>query len=285
MNCPVCQSDFKTVLYKSENRHGRHLQEPKAEFDVYRCDTCGLVGLPSIETDDRYYQQFYPQGYHTPTAPGFVGRLWGLFASFLLNRKIDAFKQYVSLPCKLLDVGCGNGGFVKALNPLLFDAHGLEPVKEAVEDAKKAGLQVEQGNILFGSLKPEQYDVVTLWHVFEHIKDPVVALQRIHPLLRPGGIVVMAIPNTNSLACRLGKKYWFHLDSPRHLWLYNEKNVQTLLEVNGFHLLERRYLHLEFPLDLLWSIKNTWRGKVLLLIYPLIKWFDTQNMMLIARKS
>lgn len=285
MNCPVCQCVFKTVLFKSENRHGRHLQEPKAEFDVYRCDSCGLVGLPALETDERYYQQFYPQGYHTPTAPGFVGKLWGFFSSFLLNRKINAIKQHVSLPSKLLDVGCGNGGFIKALDPHLFDAHGLEPVKEAVEEANKAGLQVKQGNILLGSLKPEQFDVVTLWHVFEHIKDPGVALQRIHTLLRPGGIVVMAMPNTNSLACRLGKKQWYHLDSPRHLWLFNEQNIQALLEANHFELLDRRYLSLEFPLDLFWSIKGSWLGRMLLLIYPLMKWFDTQNMMVIARKS
>ncbi len=285
MNCPVCNEVFKTVLFKSENRHGSHLQEPRAEFDVYRCASCGLIGLPSIETDDLYYKQFYPHGYHAATEPGLLGKIWGFFASFLLSRKINTFKKYVSLPCKLLDVGCGNGGFVKSLDAHLFDAYGLEPVKEAVEDAKKAGLQVTQGNILFGSLTPEQFDVITLWHVFEHIKDPVLALQRIHTLLRPGGIVVMALPNTNSLACRLGKKYWFHLDSPRHLWLYNEKNIKTLLEENHFQLLDRRYLSLEFPLDLFWSIKGSWRGRVLLLIYPLIKWFDTQNMMVIARKD
>jgi SAM-dependent methyltransferase len=254
------------------------------EFDVYRCDSCGLVGLPAVETDERYYQQFYPQGYHTPTAPGFAGQLWGLFASFLLRRKVDAFKPYVSLPCKLLDVGCGNGSFLKVLDVHQFDAHGLEPVQEAVEDAKKAGLQVSQGNIQSAALAPEQFDVITLWHVFEHIRDPGVALQRIHALLRPGGIVVMALPNTHSLACRLGNQYWFHLDSPRHLWLYNKANIQRVLEANHFQLLKHRYLRLEYPLDLLWSIQNSWLGKALILLYPLIKCFDTQNMMVIARK-
>jgi hypothetical protein len=92
------------------------------------------------------------------------------------------------------------------------------------------------------------------------------------------------MPNTRSLAAQLGGKYWFHLDSPRHLWLYNDKNIQTLLTSNQFKVEYCRYLPFEFPLDLFWSIRNTLLGKLLLPFYPVLKLFDKQNMMIVARK-
>jgi len=285
MHCPVCGTEISRVLLRSENRHGRFIQEPYTEFNVYQCTVCGLVGLPDVETDELYYKQYYPHGYHAQTPPSLLGRAWNVFSSFLTNRKVNIIKRYTPLPCSLLDVGCGNGGFLKYLDRHLFDAHGLEPVKEAVEAANQAGLQVAQGNILKDSLAPEHYDVVTLWHVFEHIKDPVAALNRIHAILRPGGIVVMSMPNTRSLAFRLGGDQWFHLDSPRHLWLYNETNINTILSSTSFQVEHRSYIPFEFPLDLLWSIKHSLLGKILLLFYPLIKLFDRQNMMIVARKK
>lgn len=284
MKCPVCGAESTQLLFRSENRHGRSLQEPHAEFNVYQCHSCGLVGLPEVETDEAYYKLYYPQGYHSPTQIGLLGRVWGRFASFLVQYKINLIKRYIKTPCKLLDVGCGTGGFLKQLDSNSFDAHGLEPVKEAVEAANLAGLKVTQGNILTDSLVPESYDVVTLWHVFEHIKDPTVALNRIHGILKPGGVLVMSMPNVNSLASRLGGKYWFHLDAPRHLWLYNEINIQRLLSSTRFKVESCSYLPFEFPLDLLWSIKHSLFGKFLLLIYPVLKVFDRQNMLIIARK-
>lgn len=285
MHCPVCGTKITQVLLKSENRHGRSLQEPHVEFNVYQCHNCGLVGLPDVETDEAYYNLYYPQGYHSPTQIGLLGRAWGRLASFLVQRKINLMKRYIKTPCKLLDVGCGDGVFLKRLDVCSFDAHGLEPVKEAVEAANQAGLQVTQGNILTASLVSESFDVVTLWHVFEHIKDPTAALKRIHAILKPGGVLVMSMPNVNSMACRLGKKYWFHLDSPRHLWLYNETNIKRLLSSTRFKVESSSYLPFEFPLDLLWSIKHSVLGKNLLLFYPVIKLFDRQNMMIVARKN
>ncbi len=284
MHCPVCGIKITHVLLKSENRHGRSLQEPRAAFNVYQCHSCELVGLPDVETDEAYYKLYYPQGYHSPTQIGLLRRAWERFSSFLVQHKINLIKRYIKTPCKLLDVGCGTGGFLKQLDGFSFDAHGLEPVKEAVEAAQQAGLQVTHGNILTASLIPESYDVVTLWHVFEHIKDPTVALNRIHAILKPGGVLVMSMPNVNSLACRVGKKYWFHLDSPRHLWLYNETNIKTILSSTNFKVESCSYLPFEFPLDLLWSIKHSLFGKCLLVFYPLLKVFDRQNMIVIARK-
>jgi SAM-dependent methyltransferase len=285
MKCPVCGTEITQLLFRSENRHGRSLQEPHTEFNVYQCTVCGLVGLPDVETDELYYKLYYPQGYHSPTHIGFLGEIWGRVSSLLIQQKINLIKRCIKMPCKLLDVGCGNGGFLKHLEGCSFDAHGLEPVKEAVDAANQAGLQVTQGNILTDSLVPENYDVVTLWHVFEHIKDPSAALNRIYTILKPGGVLVMSMPNVNSVAAQLGRKYWFHLDSPRHLWLYKEENIKTLLLSINFKVESCSYLPFEFPLDLFWSIKHSLLGKLLLVFYPIMKLFDRQNMIILARKQ
>jgi SAM-dependent methyltransferase len=282
MKCPVCNHDIDTFLFRSENRHGRALQEPHSEFNVQQCHVCGLVGLPEVETDESYYKLYYPQGYHVPTQSRLLGRAWERVALFLVKNKINRIKRYVKTPCKLLDVGCGDGGFLRKLDAHSFEAYGLEPVEEAVERAQQAGLNVFRGNILQDTLAPESYDVVTLWHVFEHIKDPQEALHRINAMLKPGGVLAMSMPNVNSIAFRLGGKYWFHLDSPRHVWLYNETNINKLLSSTNFQVEYCGYLPFEFPFDLLWSIKHSLLGKFLLLFYPLSKLLDKQNMMIVA---
>jgi len=284
MQCPVCKAEITKVLFKSENRHGRLLQVPPAEFNVTQCTVCGLVGLPEVDTNEAYYKLYYPQGYHSPKQSSLLTLIWGRFSSFLVRRKINLITRYIETPCKLLDVGCGPGGFLKQLESCSFDAHGLEPVQEAVEAAQQAGLEVTRGNILTSALTPESYDVVTLWHVFEHLKDPVPALNKLYRILKPGGILVMTMPNVNSMAAHVGGKYWFHLDSPRHLWLYNETNIKTLLSAANFKVETCRYLPFEFPLDLFWSIKHSLLGKFIMIFYPLLKVFDRQNMLIIARK-
>jgi SAM-dependent methyltransferase len=245
------------------------------------------MGPAGIAADRDYYRTYYPQGYHDDAAtPGILTRLWGFFARRLVQRRIRTILALFQRPSgrvRLLDVGCGPGGFLSYLDPTVFEPHGLEPVGEAVAAAQKRGLDVVQGDILATPLGEAKYDVVTLWHVLEHLDRPDVALRRIQAALAPGGLVVIATPNTNSLACRKGREHWFHLDAPRHLHLFHERNLESLLEKTGFDVVHRAYLPFDYPLDLFWSIRRNWRAG-LMLLYPLAKCFDRENLLVMARK-
>ncbi|MEI7899616.1 MAG: class I SAM-dependent methyltransferase [bacterium] len=247
------------------------------------------MGPADVVADGPYYQTYYPQGYHGDAqANGLLTRLWGRMANLLARRKIKAILRLSAKKAgriRLLDIGCGPGHFLSRLDRSVFEPRGLEPVGEAVEAAKKSGLDVAQGDVLVTPLGAAAHDVVTLWHVLEHISQPDAALACIHAALAPQGLVVIATPNTRSVACRRGREHWFHLDAPRHLHLFNESNLIRLLEKSGFEVVHRAYLPFDFPLDLFWSVRRDWRSWFLLAVYPVAKLFDRENLLAIARKK
>lgn len=286
-SCPICQTSSYTPHFQADNRHGRHLQTPHTQFNVARCQTCGLLSVPEVETTPDYYKLYYPTNYHAGSASSLLTRLWAPFARLAAHRKIK--RVFKGLPQNhrytVLDVGCGPGGFLQTLDPQLADAQGLEPVQEAVDAAQAQGINVRQGTIQNHNLPLGAYDIITLWHVFEHLAEPNVALENLHALLKPGGRLIISTPNTQSLAARLGKKYWYHLDVPRHLHLYTPHNLAQLLQRHGFAPQQLTYTPFDYPLDLFWSIRRHPLGICLLPLYPLIKLFDRQNMTLTAVKA
>lgn len=286
--CPVCGEVRRAPLFTSANRHGRHMQQPVATFSVSACAGCGLMGPADVVADCTYYATYYLQGYHGDgQGRRLIERAWGWVAERLTRCKIRTLVRFCGRRegrVRLLDIGCGPGYFLSRLDRSVFDPHGLEPVGEAVAAAQKSGLDVVQGDILVNPLGEARYDVVTLWHVLEHIDRPDVALTRIHAALDEQGIVVIAMPNTRSLACLAGREHWFHLDSPRHLHLFNEANGCQLLEKSGFEVVHRAYLPFDFPLDLFWSVRHRWWCWPLLAVYPFAKVFDRENVLVIARK-
>ena len=246
------------------------------------------MGVADIVADRDYYRTYYLRGYHDDVSDhGHLARWWNNLTRCVLRskiKKITGFAKSKAKRLRLLDVGCGPGHFLEQLDLALFEPHGVEPVGEAVAIAKKKGLDVFQGDVLATPLGSAKYDVVTLWHVLEHIGQPGVALSRIHSALDEQGIVVIATPNTHSLACKMGREYWFHLDTPRHLHLFNESNCERILENSGFKVIHRSFLPFDFPLDLFWSLMRNWRLWPVLAVYPLAKLFDRENFLVIARK-
>ncbi len=286
--CPVCGNCPRQACFDSVNRHGRHLQQPANTFTISACSECGLLGPEGVIADQAYYQTYYPQGYHgMNSAGGILTRLYEVLARSLLKQKIRLLLRH-SRPTgarrKLLDVGCGPGAFLSKLDQTQFEPHGLEPVGEAVAFAQRQGLKVIQGDVLTTPLESQTYDLITLWHVLEHIDRPEIALARLHDALVPGGTVVIATPNTDSRACRVGREHWFHLDTPRHLHLFNEHNLTRLLRNTGFDVVHRTYLPFDYPLDLFWSLRHRPGCWPLLALYPFTKFFDHENLLLVARK-
>ncbi len=286
--CPICGSEECNILFSSANRHGRHVLKPNTTFQIGVCEECGLMGPVNVTVNREYYQTYYPQGYHGSATPqNALFQIWGWVTQKLLRNKIRLILKYVRpnrQRIKLLDIGCGTGNFLSQLDENLFDTHGLEPVAEAVASAKKRGINVLHGNVPLTPIGQAEYDVVTLWHVLEHIDQPDQALSRIHAALAPEGILVISTPNTRSLACTHGREFWFHLDAPRHLHLFNENNLARLLEKTGFTIVHSAFLPFDYPLDLFWSVRRKWQLWPLLAIYAIAKQFDKQNMIVIARK-
>jgi len=142
----------------------------------------------------------------------------------------------------LLDVGCGVGAFVRAASLAGFQAQGIELSAQAVEFGRRAwGITVRHGDVLEERYPAGSFDVVTLWQVLEHLAQPIATLQRIHQLLRDGGLLILAVPNFASIQSRVFRSRWYHLEVPRHLFHYTPTSLRSIVHAQGFRVLQLHY--------------------------------------------
>jgi 2-polyprenyl-3-methyl-5-hydroxy-6-metoxy-1,4-benzoquinol methylase len=151
-----------------------------------------------------------------------------------------------ALACgQLLDIGCGNGSFLAGMRERGWEVQGLEPDSEAADLARKRhGLKVITGTLEETSLSVSSVDAITLNHVIEHVPDPVGLLSECRRILKPGGKLVVATPNVESLAHRMSGVRWQHLDPPRHLCLFSSRALTACVEKAG---LQPESLHTRVP--------------------------------------
>jgi SAM-dependent methyltransferase len=136
----------------------------------------------------------------------------------------------------VLDVGCGRGVLLSGLARRGFEAHGFEMSASAASGVDPRAV-VRVGKSLREADYPSAYfDQVIIWHVLEHLPDPRETLQEIRRVLKPGGRLVVAVPNYSSLQARCSGANWFHLDPPRHLFHFTAEGLRQLLASTGFDI-------------------------------------------------
>jgi SAM-dependent methyltransferase len=156
-------------------------------------------------------------------------------------RRRVGFLRTVAQPGRLLDFGCGDGGFLVAAGRHEWDGVGVEMKPD---DARAKGVPVvERIDEITG-----QFDAITLWHSLEHMSSPRQSLAELLPLLRPGGHVLIAVPNRSSLQAESFGRHWFHLDVPRHLFHFNPTALSRLLALQGFEVVRKWDLEAEIDL-------------------------------------
>jgi SAM-dependent methyltransferase len=159
--------------------------------------------------------------------------------------RIHRIQRYVASG-KLIDIGSGTGMFLKTARESGFDVHGLEISKDAATFGNITwGLDIKQGNLYDCVFPPDRYDVVTLWHVFEHLHEPLVAVKQLYDMVKPGGLLVIAVPNIMSIQARLFRALWFHLDVPRHLFHHTPESIKMIAEAVGFKIVEINFFSRE----------------------------------------
>jgi 2-polyprenyl-3-methyl-5-hydroxy-6-metoxy-1,4-benzoquinol methylase len=169
----------------------------------------------------------------------FFQKMAGLFIYLLPTEKaeIDYSVLYFSKKeiGKLLDIGCGNGSFISRMKNLGWKVEGIDFDSKAVNYCNERGLDVKCGDLAQQNLENDCYDVITINHVIEHVPDAGQLIEECYRILKPGGCLVIATPNTESWIHKtIYKENYFSLDPPRHLFLFNRKNLTTLFKRAGF---------------------------------------------------
>ncbi len=166
--------------------------------------------------------------------------------------------RYVKVPANIIDIGCGNGRFLKGLIDKNYKAYGIElPSKSAQRAARIPGLNLKIGNLSEDDFEDNFFDVVTMWHVLEHLSQPRQTLETIQRILKQGGYLVISLPNINSFQSKLFIGRWLHLDTPRHLVFFDASDLTKILQKFGFEIVTINYFSLEQnPFGMQQSILN-----------------------------
>lgn len=139
----------------------------------------------------------------------------------------------------LLDIGCGHGWFIQAARRAGWNVAGVDLSTIAVDYAReKLGLHVVRGSLESVELSLQNYAVVTMWHSLEHMIYPIEALKKVRSLLKPGGLILIAVPNVNCLGQRRQGRNWVWLQQPFvHIWHFSTQTIQMVLEKSGFEVI------------------------------------------------
>jgi 2-polyprenyl-3-methyl-5-hydroxy-6-metoxy-1,4-benzoquinol methylase len=231
-NCLVCGAET------------RHRFDAVAEgFAVYGCDACGSARTWPAP-DDQQIAAWYPQAYYGNRNVRF-NPLFERLTRFFRRRRVGVIRR-LTKPGAVLDVGCGRGFTLRFLADAGYRATGVELSTQAAAHARDAlGLDIRTGDFLSQAFEPDQFEVVIFWHSLEHIADPLAAIERAREILKPGGLLVVAVPNFKSIQARISGKEWFHLDVPRHYVHFSSRGLKKALKERGFRIVSTAHFSME----------------------------------------
>lgn len=197
----------------------------KEQFELYHDATLDiLVTKPEPEDLAKYYES---DAYisHTDAKNTWLEQCYQRVKKYSLKKKVSLINYYVNKEKTLLDVGAGTGDFLNAASDKGWKTSGTEPNPYARDNAAQKGLELQKDIAAFSD---ESYEVITLWHVLEHIPELEQQIEAILSLLAPKGTLVIAVPNFNSYDARHYKEYWAAYDVPRHLWHFSKTGISKI---------------------------------------------------------
>ncbi len=244
--CPLCGQANHTQFLQAPDRFN---PEGGYSFRIAQCTDCGFVYLnprPIAETIGQFYQdEAYQPFLSTLGERSLWDRLYEFVRSHALRGKRNKIER-LQKTGRLLDVGCGTGEFLDEMQRHGWQVAGMEKDEEAAQFAgKNYGLAVQTRLLQECEFDKASFDVITFWHVLEHVYDPIETLNTAKSLLKPDGLILIAMPNIHSFDARFYGQHWVALDTPRHLLHFTPDSVAKLCDVIGLRLLGVRQMVLD----------------------------------------
>lgn len=202
-------------------------------WDLMKCENCGLLFIDP-QPDWEELSVHYPKEYHAYLRK--ESKLTASLRGFGLRRRVKSILRSVNLPTgRLLDVGCATGDFLQIFQAMTdWVIEGLEIVPEAAAAARAKGLTIIDAELETAKLNLNEYDVITLWDVLEHLADPARSLQICYDLLKPGGVLVLKCPDPAGKEALQFKESWIGYEAPQHLFGFPRTVLINKLEEIGF---------------------------------------------------
>lgn len=263
-HCPLCHSDNITEAFVGLDR----MYGKAGRFPVFHCHDCNLYFLGNKLTIEEL-GNFYPDTYYAYEGSQHKDKKRSYFktkelelrrrveqkafaiflgypspedssflVTFLAKRKKKKFEQLppYTESGHLLDVGCGGGTYLSAMRKLGWNVEGVEPGHSGCEACRAQNIQVHEGTLEDANLPSESFDFIRFEHVLEHVPEPLPTLKEAKRILKPGGTIRVMVPNMRSIPARWFGTYWYHLDTPRHLFWFSADTITLLAKETGLKI-------------------------------------------------
>lgn len=216
ISCNICNSDKSIELIRLNS------------FFVNKCLKCGLVYVNPQPSKDQIVSHYSFR--YNPT-PDF--KYNGMKKS---DKMLHVVEQKIKKG-KLLEVGCSYGFFLNTAKNSGWDVKGIEIAKGPAEYARNLNIEIIQKELMDAKFSEDEFDVIAMWHVLEHVRDPFLNLLEINRILKKKGFLFLTIPNINSVVAKVCGKHWSWLDPPTHLYYFSPETIIKLLGKAGFKCL------------------------------------------------
>jgi len=186
-----------------------------------------LVTSPVPSNLDKYYLS---ENYisHTDSKKSLFDKVYQLVKNYTLKKKLKLINSFKTEEKTILDVGAGTGDFLKVCKTGGWKITGIEPSDKAREYAESKNIVLYEN---LNQVENNQFDVITLWHVLEHIPNLVEYIKQLKKLLKPNGVLIIAVPNHKSFDAKHYKEFWAAYDVPRHLWHFSKTAISKLFSL------------------------------------------------------
>lgn len=231
-NCPVCQNNtFEKYLEVQDYTVSQET------FQIVACKNCGFKLTNPRPNQDEIGKYYKAESYisHSNTSKGLIAKIYHTVRKYTLKSKISLINSHYPQKGKLLDVGCGTGMFLNEARKNGWNVNGIEPdsgAKKIAEEINKATIK----NEILTSFQDEQFNIITMWHVLEHVHLLNETVDWLKERLTENGSLIIAVPNHESKDAEIYQEQWAAYDVPRHLYHFSQKSIKQLFKQKGFRL-------------------------------------------------
>ena len=199
----------------------------KEEYNLYYNEEYDMLITNPIPKNIADYYKSDNYISHTNSNKSIIDKLYKLVRSYTLKRKLKLINSFKTEQKNLLDIGAGTGDFLNICKKNNWNINGVEPSSDARKIALEKNIKLVSD---IKEFKNDKYDVITMWHVLEHIIELDDYINSLEKMLKSNGILIIAVPNYKSYDANYYKNYWAAYDVPRHIWHFSKKSIQILFE-------------------------------------------------------
>jgi 2-polyprenyl-3-methyl-5-hydroxy-6-metoxy-1,4-benzoquinol methylase len=269
VKCDLCDDDnydVKELMSVQDN-----LVNNPGIFRIVECKNCHLVYLnprPRQNVINKYYPAEYEchfisgedkkglkdlvKNFVRAYQPGYCKDRQNRIRKFILTTISNIFEKRIAIIVpfikdgKILDIGCGSGGFLNWMKSYGWHTYGCDINDTACERARTRGLDIFWGQLEEAKYPDKFFDVITMNDVLEHIPSPSRVLCECYRILKEDGLLIVNLPNFDCFDRKIFQGNWYHLDAPRHLYHFSVSTLKWMLGKNGFHIEKYKFKPL-FP--------------------------------------